>query len=508
VNLAEAIAYHARAHSDIAALEDGERTIRYSELDRIIRQCAARLRALGITAGDAIAICLGDNADHVITFLSAARLGAISLPIDWRAPFSERARIATGLGAKLALVDPGAPALGNVPSLSVDAYWYSEAACHEAAQVFPSDPDAPLMIGLTSGTTGAVKGMLVTHRQMHARTIPFDAILPPGQHRYLSASPLAFSAGRGYCLTHLIRGHTVVLHPPLFAADEYVESARRMRATVGFVVPTILRALLSLPAGAGTLLPGLQAFICAGAPTHSEEKRAAFRWLTPGFHEIYGTVGTGPISILAPRDIEDHAESAGRPHSIWQIEIVDEADRALPRGATGRLRVRGPGAALRLRSAPADVDEAVREGWYYTGDIAELDDDGFLHLKGRASDMILRAGSNIYPDEVEAVLMEHAAVAEAAVVGRSSQQLGEEVVAVVVARDSVTTDELVTHCRSHLSAYKLPAEIVFVAELPRTNFGKPDRKRLASLMASGGSSEIGKTWGESTRPCITPDRDR
>jgi acyl-CoA synthetase (AMP-forming)/AMP-acid ligase II len=485
MNLAEAIALHARARPADAALVDGQRTLRYGELDRLARQGAAQLRSLGVGAGDAVAICLGDNADHVIAFLAAARLGAVSVPIDWRAPPAERARIATALGTKLALVEPGSPDVGGVPSVAVDARWYAEAERRDAAQAFPADADAPLMIGLTSGTTGAVKGMLVTHRQMHARTIPFDAILPPGPHRYLSASPLAFSAGRGYCLTHLIRGHTVVLHPPLFTADEYVEVAARVRATVGFVVPTILRALMALPPPAsGPLLPGLQALLCAGAPTHPEEKRAALRQLTGHFHEVYGTVGTGPITVLAPSDIADRAESAGRPHPIWQLEIVDEDDRLQARGTPGRLRVRGPGAAARLEAGSAAAGEAVRDGWYYTGDIAALDEAGYLHLKGRASDLILRGGSNIYPDEVEAVLVEHAAVADAAVLGRPSPQLGEEVVAVVVTRSPVTADELIAHCRRRLTAYKVPAEIVFAAALPRTSFGKPDRKRLASTIAA------------------------
>lgn len=482
MNLADAIAGHARARPDAPALLDGERQLSYGELDRLARRGAAHLRALGLRARDAVALCLGDNADHVVAFLSAARLGAIAVPIDWRAPPAERSRIATGLGAKLALVEAGAPKVGDLRTVCVDAHWYAEAKRQDAGQVFPSEADAPLMIGLTSGTTGTVKGMLVTHRQMHARSLPFDAILAPGAHRYLSASPLAFSAGRGYCLTHLIRGHTVVLHPPLFSVEEYVEVVNRTRATVGFVVPTILRGLLALSPTSEPLLPYLQALICAGAPTHPEEKRAALRQLTPHFHEIYGTVGTGPITVLKPHDIAGHAETAGRPHSSWAVEIVDEGDLPLPRGEAGRLRVRGPGAASRLEAGSAGAGESVRDGWYYTGDIAALDDAGFLHLKGRASDMILRGGSNVYPDEVEAVLAEHAAVADAAVIGRPSPQLGEEVVAVIVARAAVTTDELIAHCRRRLTAYKLPAEILFVSDLPRTSFGKPDRKRLASTL--------------------------
>jgi acyl-CoA synthetase (AMP-forming)/AMP-acid ligase II len=483
VNLAEVISGHARTQPDTVALVDGDQSLRYDELDRRIRHGAAQLRSLGVAAGDAVAICLGDNADHVLAFLAAARLGAIAVPIDWRAPPAERARIASGLGAKLALVEPGAPSLGSVRTVAVDPDWHRDTEQRDGTQQFPSEANAPLMIGLSSGTTGTVKGMLVTHEQMYARTLPFDVILDPGPHRYLSASPLAFSAGRGYCLTHLIRGHTVVLHPPLFAPEEYVEVAAETRATVGFVVPTVLRALLELPQpAAGPLLPGLRALICAGAPTHPEEKRAAIQRLTPHFHEIFGTVGTGPITVLTPRDIATHAESAGRPHAIWRLEIVDENDRALPTGVAGRLRVRGPGAAARLEAGGAAVGEAVRDGWYYTGDIAALDETGFLNLKGRASDVILRGGTNIYPDEVEAVLAEHAAVADAAVIGRPSPQLGEEVVAVVVARTAVTNDELIAHCRRRLSAYKIPAEIVFARELPRTSFGKPDRKRLATAM--------------------------
>jgi len=484
LNLAECISRHAEDQPDRVALVDGGRSLTYRELNRLIRQGAAHLRSIGVNPGDHVAICLKDTADHVIAFLSLARLGAAAVPIDWRALPAERARVARGFGAKLALLEPNTGTIADVPSIAVDAGWHAAATQQTGDQAFPTDANAPLMIGLTSGTTGEVKGTLVTHRQMHARTIPFDAILSDGPHRYLSASPLAFSAGRGYCLTFLIKGHTVILHPPLFAADEYVETVNRSAATVGFVVPTILRELLKLPAEAGPLLPSIQALICAGAPTHPEEKRAALRQITQGLHEIYGTVATGPISVLRPADMSAHAASAGRPHPVWKIEIVDEAERALPIGAEGRLRVRGPGLASGLEGAAAGVSEAFHGGWYFTGEIAALDDAGFLYLRGRVSDVILRGGSNVYPDEIEAVLAEHPAVAAAGVVGQPSPDLGEEVVAFAVARAAVEPGELIAHCRRRLSAYKVPAEIVLVAELPKTGFGKLDRKRLAASLAA------------------------
>ena len=481
MNLADVIAAHAASRPDEIALVDGERQVTYRDLGRIARHGAAHLRSLGVAAGDEVGLCLKDDADHVLAFFAAARLGATVVPIDWRAPPEERARIARALGLKLVLVGPGLGAQIDRPVSVVNAAWHAEAARAPAGGEFPSDPDAPLMIGLTSGTTGTVKGMVVTHRQMYARTLPFDAILSPGRHRYLSASPLAFSAGRGYCLTHLIRGHTVVLHPPLFTADEYVEVANRVDATVGFVVPAVLRWLLELEAR-DPLLPRMKALICAGAPTHPEEKRAAAARLTPNFFEIYGTVATGPISVLTPEDIALHAESAGRPAKSWSLEVVDEADRALEAGATGRLRLRGEALASGLHSGAAGAgSESFRDGWYYTGDLVALDADGFLYFRGRVSDIIVRGGANVYPDEVEAVLAQHPAVASVGVVGRASPRLGEEIVAFVVRRSAVEADALIAHCRARLAAYKAPAEIFFVDDLPRTTFGKVDRKGLAAL---------------------------
>ena len=486
MNLAEVIARHA-AQSDAVAMVDGGRELSYRELDRRVRRGGAHLRSLGIKPGDAIAICLKDTSDHVIAFLSAARLGAVAVPIDWRAPPAERARVAQGFGVKLALTEAGAARIAGVPSRALDASWHAEVERQDCDQEFPSDADAPLMIGLTSGTTGAVKGMLVTHRQMHARASPFDGILSEQPHRYLSASPLAFSAGRNYCLTHLIKGHTVVFHPPLFTAEEYVEAINQNQVTVGFVVPTVIRWLLELPRGSGPLLPGVEVLMCGGAPLHAQEKRETLGRVTPNFYEVYGTVATGPISFLRPSEMAEHADSAGRPAALWDLAIVGEDDRPVEPGATGRLRARGPALASGLVGALTSDSEGFRDGWYYTGDLAELDDGGFLHLKGRASDVILRGGSNVYPDEVEAALVEHVAVADAAVVGRPSPQLGQEVVALVIARGAVTEDDLIAHCRRRLSAYKVPAEIVFVDGLPRTSFGKPDRKRLAGSIGERGA---------------------
>jgi len=222
--------------------------------------------------------------------------------------------------------------------------------------------------------------------------------------------------------------------------------------------------------------------MCAGAPTHPEEKRAGARRITPNLFEIYGTVATGPISVLTPADMARHAESAGRPAKSFALEVVDEADHSLPPGTAGRLRVQGPALASGLHSSTtAASSESFRDGWYYTGDLVSLDAEGFLYFRGRVSDIIVRGGANVYPDEVEAVLAQHAAVAAVGVVGRASPKLGEEIVAFVVRRGAVDPSALIAHCRAKLAGYKTPAEILFVDDLPRTTFGKVDRKELATL---------------------------
>lgn len=481
MNLAEVIARHGAERPEAVALVDGDRLLDYRALDRSIRQTASQLRSLGIRPGEAVAICLKDTADHVIAFLAAARLGAVSVPIDWRAPPAERARVAQGFGAKLALTEVGR--IAGVASRAVDAAWHAEVELQSVDQAFASDADAPLMIGLTSGTTGAVKGMLVTHRQMHARARFLDELLGERRHRYLSASPLAFSAGRNYCLTHLLKGDTVILHPPLFTAEELVEAINRHQATVTFMVPTVMRWLLDLPRGGGCLLPSIAVLMCGGAPLRVEEKHAMLTHVSPNCYEFFGTVATGPISFLRPSEMGEHVESDGRPLAGWDIAVVDENDQPVGPGVTGLLRARGAALASGMVGVSAG-GEGFRDGWYYTGDLAALGADGFLYLRGRATDMILRGGSNVHPDEIEAILAEHPAVAEAAVVGRPSRDLGEEVVGFAVTRGSVDAEALIDHCRRRLTAFKVPCEIIIVPDLPHTSFGKVDRKRLRSSLVS------------------------
>jgi long-chain acyl-CoA synthetase len=228
---------------------------------------------------------------------------------------------------------------------------------------------------------------------------------------------------------------------------------------------------------------GLATLYCSGAPLHAEEKRQAVRALTPNFNERYGTAETLAIAVLRPNDFADRADSVGRPHSLVEIEIADGDDHALPIGGVGRLRIRGPGVGSPL----SEFGEAAsfRGGWYYPGEIAHIDEAGYIFLQGRTSDVIMRAGAKVYPAEIEGILLEHPAVLEVAVLGHPGPDNEEIVIAFVVPRAELATGELVAHCRTRLTPHKVPRTFHFVSQLPRNTAGKIDKRALGQQLAGG-----------------------
>jgi acyl-coenzyme A synthetase/AMP-(fatty) acid ligase len=401
------------------------------------------------------------------------------VPLDWRARPAEKTRVANELALTIVVTTPGTEFSAARTVSADDAVWHREAG----NGAIPSshrrqDWNAPAMVLATSGTTGLPKFTLATNLQFYLQQAAYQEIVPPGRHRYLSLLPLHFAAGMKLWLAHLLRGDTVVLYPPLFGPAEYVDIVARHDITAGFVVPTTVRQLLALSGPGQPLLPGLALLICGGAPLFAEEKRAAASKLTPRFHVMYGCAATGPISVLRPHDLAERAASTGRPVSLIDVEVVDADDRACAPGAIGRLRVRGPGLSSPLPTRSAGTDD-FRDGWHYPGELAALDAHGYIFLEGRSSEVIFRGGAKIVPMEVEMVLQEHANVAEAAVVGIASADNQQDAVAFVVARGPLAPGELIAHCRSRLTAYKVPRAVHIIADLPRTSSGKVDKAALA-----------------------------
>jgi len=474
VNLAGYLAYHALGRPRHPAIIEAERTIAHAELDLLVRRAAGWLRGQGIGPGSLVGLRLADHAAHLIHLLALARLGAVALPLDWRWTRAEVERVTERFAPRLVLGEAQGELLSDTYQVAPGRIW--EDAAPDSAPPF-GDADTKLLISLSSGTTGVPRGPTVTHGEMLARFMTQWVSLGfNGADRYLCATPLYFGAGRSFCLSHLVAGATVCLLPPPVESGALLEAVARWQPSVMFLVPTQLRRLLELATGSAPLLGALRVLVSSGAALHADERDAVLARLTPNLFDYYASTEGGGISVLPPADQRAHAGSVGRPAFAVEVQVVDDDERPLPPGAVGRLRYRGPGVA-------AERGDGARrpDGWFYPGDLAALDQEGFLVLKGRAVDVIIRGGVNIYPGEIEQVLLAHPGVREAAVVGQPSRARGEEVAAFVVA-EAVSEGALHRHCEARLAPYKRPRTIFMLDELPKSGLGKILKDRLAATL--------------------------
>jgi len=482
MNIAALVLRHGRMRPQSEAIRDGERSITYGELTQLVLRTASYLKNLGLTPRDRVGICLKDSADFIVALLGTTVLGAVAVPLDWRARPAENGQLIKPADVKLVLVEPGALPIAACSNVPVDAAWHSAVARLQAAQPARTNWNDPFIISASSGSTGAPKLTLMTHLQYYfAMSGMLEVMGLAGSHRYLNTLPFYFASGRNSTMAHLLRGDCAILYSRLFDAGEYAEIARCRAATVGVMVPTMVRRLLASWRRDVPLLPGFDALYCCGAPLYPAEKLEALHRLTPRFHDRYGTAETLVIAALRPEAIARRPESVGQPHSLGEIEVVDDRDCLLPTGATGHLRYRAPGLALPLPGTSAEA--AFRGGWFYPGEIAHVDDFGFIFFQGRASEIIVRGGGvKINPAEIEQVLCEHPDIMEAAVIGQTVANKEESAVAFVVARREMPVSDLIAHCRARLTTHKVPQQFQFLSQLPKNTAGKIDKPALRALM--------------------------
>ena len=222
--------------------------------------------------------------------------------------------------------------------------------------------------------------------------------------------------------------------------------------------------------------------ISSGASLYADERRTIMRELSSDFFNFYSSSEGGGISLLRPEHPDAVSLSVGQVVFGAEVEIIDAQHRPVEAGTVGAIRYRGGSVADGYYRNPQESAAAFRDGWYYPGDLGRFDADGFLYLTGRAKDMIIRGGVNIYPAEIEETLVAHPAVAEAAVVGWPAQERGEEVAAFVVRRSAVSEGELIAHCRAALAPYKIPKGVFFLDELPRSGLGKVLKPNLVERL--------------------------
>ena len=493
MNLTDILDNHAARRPDRPAVEHAGGIVTHGEFAGLTRRWAAHLGDWGIGAGDLVGIVLKDTVEHIVALHAIARLGAVILPMDWRWTVAEKRRVADFFGARLVLCEAGDDLIGggaNAETAVVDDDWRAGVAAADGDRAFSSAGDPMMLLSLSSGTTGTPKGPIISHEQMFARfmiyfmTLGFDE-----RTRFLCASPLYFGGSRGYAMCALYCGGTVVLFPQPFTAPDLVAATRRARASHLFLVPTVLRRLLDVPGGTpdAPLLAGLDCLLSTGGALHPEERAELMARVCPNYLNFYGSTEGGGCTALLPDDPPEAASSVGRPVFSASLEIVGDDDARLPPGEVGHIRFHHPGTATGFYNDPEQSREAFRDGWYYPGDLGWMDEAGYLFLAGRATDMIIRGGVNVYPAEIEHVLGLHEGIREVAVVGRPDREFGEQIVAFVVARDAASPpndDALHRHCQANLAPYKVPREFRFLDDLPKSGVGKVLKTKLRERLES------------------------
>ena len=491
MNLAEALDQHALRRPRAPAVITADGTIDHAGFRDMVCRRAAHLASLGVERDDIVGVNLKDTPEHLAALFALARIGAAALPMDWRWTVDEKSRLAEFFKPRLVLSEPDDPfsaIAGGWHTVCVDDNWQSGIAAADPEAVALADGDPPLLLALSSGTTGIPKGPLISHNQFFSRFMIYFVTLGFSERtRYLCATPLYFGGSRGYSMCSVYAGGTAILYPPPYEMTDLLAVAETHAATKLFLVPTLLRRVLDLPprADGKLLMPGLDMLFSTGAILHPEERAGLMRNVSPYYLNFYGSTDGGGATALFWYDPPEASASVGRPVFGAEIDIAGADDASLPTGEVGRIRYKHPGTATGYYNDPDASLEAFRGGWYYPGDLGWRDEDGFLYLAGRAKDMIIRGGVNIYPAEIEHVLSQHETVIEAAVVAWPSREFGEEIAAFVVARTTMDSQTLIAWCTGKLARYKLPREIFFVEDLPKSGVGKVLKadleKRLAAL---------------------------
>lgn len=497
MNLAHWLAQTARAWPGRPALMLGSEVLAdYQGFESLVRARAARLAGRGIRAGDRVALYAANTPEYLVALLASWWIGAVAVPVN-RKLHPEELRWIAG-DAALALVLTDAPGLQAGPEAPLDDPDAPVAAVPDSPVSLPDDTLAWLFY--TSGTTGRPKGVMLTHGNLVQMTLCFaqdvDQLRP--EDRMLYAAPASHGAGL-YALP-AIRAGAAHLFPASqgFDTAEILDLADRVGNLVFFAAPTMVKRLVSAARARGHAGEGIRTIIYGGGPMYAADIDEALALFGPRFVQIYGQ-GECPMTITAlPRALvadRGHPQAGARRASVGyaqaavEVVIRDPEGRALPAGETGEITVRGPLVMAGYWRNPEATAKAIRDGWLWTGDVGHLDPDGFLTLTDRSKDVIISGGSNIYPREVEEVLLHHPEVAEVSVIGMADDDWGEVVVACVVG--SAEPETLNRFCRDRIAAFKAPKRYVFLPELPKNAYGKVLKTDLRSMLRPQGRDKDG-----------------
>jgi O-succinylbenzoate-CoA ligase len=484
----------------LVEVERGRR-FTFAELNARANRTAHVLSALGVAKGDRVGLLLMNGAEYVESFFAIAKLGAVVVPLNWRLVADELAFILRDSGATVVIYDGAFREVvaelhrGGSEAGAVRAWLHTGepatrdafALAYDERQATAADGEPPisaeeaddLYIMYTSGTTGLPKGAVHTHRSAlwASFTVCLTADVRYGD-RYVIVLPL-FHVGALTPLTSNVHRGVTSLLMRAFDPGRLWRTIAAERVTVLLAVPAMLNFMLQVPDAESAERASLR-WIMSGAAPVPVTLIEAYAARGIEVHQVYGlTESCGPACLVSPEDAIAKAGSTGKAFLHTEVRVIDEQGRDVRPGEMGEVIIRGAHIMKEYWNRPEATAETIRGGWLHSGDLATSDAEGFIYIADRKKDMIITGGENVYPAEIENVILAHPKVREVAVIGQASTKWGESPLAVVVRKDdSLREQDVLEHCRGKLARYKLPKGVRFVDEIPRNPAGKVLKRLL------------------------------
>jgi fatty-acyl-CoA synthase len=493
--LGELMARNSRKFPNKEAVIFGETRLTWKEFNARINRLAHAFMGMGIGKGDKVALLMFNCNQYLECYYALGKIGAVAVPLNFRLHPEEIAYIVDNADAVAMVV--GEQLVDNVRSVQKDLplvrrYISVSSAPIEGMlhyetliQGYPDDEplvlvddDDPAFVMYTAGTTGRPKGAVLSHKSQVAMWVAASVQLSsePGignvwDYRVCSPPPLFHMASFGYCQAHLLVGATVVLPTQVFNPVEIMETIEREKIDSILLIPAMTNFLLLTPNLEKYDASSLKVWMSGAAILPTQTRKAMLeRFPRLLSYDCFGQTETGAlVAMLRPSERERKVASVGRALPFIEIRVVDDEDRDVPIGEVGEAVYQGPNLMKEYYKNPEGTARAFRNGWFHSGDLVRQDEEGYIYVVDRKTDMIISGGENIYPAEVEDVLYRHPKILEAAVIGIYDEQWGEAVKAVVVlkAGETLTEEEVIEFCKEHLASYKKPRSVDFVDALPR-----------------------------------------
>jgi len=514
MNIGQTLSQSARTFADRPAIVYGRQISTYARFNQRANRLANALHRLGVARGDHVAILMTNCPEMLETLYACFKLGCAAVPINFRLHPKEVAFVIDHSASKAVVVSPefndplteirrliaGAHHLITLAGASGELLDYEALLAGETDQWEDADvePDDSAWLFYTSGTTGAPKGAMLTHRNLLAMTMGFYADICPGFSVHdviLHAAPLSHGSGL-WALPNIAKAaKNVIVESTAFNAEEVLALIQEHRVTNMFCVAAMVKGMMECPSIDQYDHGSLKSLCYGGGPMMVTDVLEAIETFGPVLVNLYGQ-GESPMTICCLQQwqhvLDDSQQqlkrlgSAGLPRTDVEVRIFDQQDRELPVGEVGEIVTRSDVVMKGYWRNPEATANTLRNGWLHTGDVGRMDENGYVFLMDRSKDMIISGGENIYPREIEEVIARHPSVREVVVIGVPDSKWGESIKAVVSLGEgkSVTEEELIAFCIDHIASYKKPKSVDFVDELPKNNYGKILKRELKANYSS------------------------